>query len=306
MSTEVTTAMKGRTLSRHLRESVKSLGRNSWMTFASISAVTVTLLLVGVFAVIMMNLNKVATDLENDVEIRVLIDIMEDDEQTAKAEAELIAQIENLPEVEEVVYSAREQELDNLIKDFGDELSLFEQNNPLHNVLYVKAANPQQTANVAKQIEKLDHINDVLYGEGKVEKLFSFLNISRNIGLVLILGLLFTAMFLISNTIRITIIARKDEIEIMKLVGATNSFVRVPFVLEGMWIGLLGSVIPITAVSVIYYNLYNTLAPRIQGNLLELLEVTPLLYQVSALLVGIGLLIGIWGSFMSVRKFLKI
>ena len=306
MSTEVTTAMKGRTLSRHLRESVKSLGRNSWMTFASISAVTVTLLLVGVFAVIMMNLNKVATDLENDVEIRVLIDIMEDEEQTAKAEAELIAQIENLPEVEEVVYSPKEQELNDLIKDFGDELSLFKQNNPLHNVLYVKAADPQQTANVAKQIEKLDHINDVLYGEGKVEKLFSFLNISRNIGLILILGLLFTAMFLISNTIRITIIARKDEIEIMKLVGATNSFVRVPFVLEGMWIGLLGSVIPITAVSVIYYNLYNILAPRIQGNLLELLEVTPLLYQVSALLVGIGLLIGIWGSFMSVRKFLKI
>ena len=298
--------MKGRTLRRHLRESFKSLSRNSWMTFASISAVTVTLLLVGVFAIIMMNLNKVATDLENDVEIRVLIDIMEDEEQTAKAEAELIAQIENLPEVEEVVYSAREQELDNLIKDFGDELSLFEQNNPLHNVLYVKAADPQQTANVAKQIEKLDHINDVLYGEGKVEKLFSFLNISRNIGLVLILGLLFTAMFLISNTIRITITARKDEIEIMKLVGATNSFVRVPFVLEGMWIGLLGSIIPITAVSVIYYNLYNTLSKRIKGDLLELLEVTPLLYQVSALLVGIGLLIGIWGSFMSVRKFLKI
>ena len=306
MNTEVTTAMKGRTLRRHLRESFKSLSRNSWMTFASISAVTVTLLLVGVFAIIMMNLNKVATDLENDVEIRVLIDIMEDDEETAKAEAELIAQIENLPDVAEVVYSAREQELDNLIKDFGDELSLFEQNNPLHNVLYVKATDPQQTANVAKQIEKLDHINDVLYGEGKVEKLFSFLNISRNIGLALILGLLFTAMFLISNTIRITIIARKDEIEIMKLVGATNSFVRIPFVLEGMWIGLLGSVIPITAVSVIYYNLYNTLAPRIQGNLLELLEVTPLLYQVSALLVGIGILIGIWVSFMSVRKFLKI
>ena len=306
MNTEVTTAMKGRTLSRHLRESVKSLGRNSWMTFASISAVTVTLLLVGVFAVIMMNLNKVATDLENDVEIRVLIDIMSDEEQTAKAEAELIAQIKNLPEVSEVVYSPKEQELDDLIKDFGDELSLFEQNNPLHNVIYVKATEPQQTANVAKQIEKLDHTYEVLYGEGKVEKLFSFLNISRNIGLVLIFGLLFTAMFLISNTIRITIIARKDEIEIMKLVGATNSFVRVPFVLEGMWIGLLGSIIPMIVVSVMYYNLYHTLAPRIQGNLLELLTVTPLLYQVNALIVGIGLLIGIWGSFMSVRKFLKI
>lgn len=298
--------MKGRTLRRHLRESFKSLSRNSWMTFASISAVTVTLLLVGVFAVIMMNLNKVATDLENDVEIRVLIDIMNDEEQTAKAEAELIAQIENLPEVAEVVYSPKEQELDDLIKDFGDELSLFEQNNPLHNVIYVKATEPQQTANVAKQIEKLDHTYEVLYGEGKVEKLFGFLNISRNIGLALIFGLLFTAMFLISNTIRITIIARKDEIEIMKLVGATNSFVRVPFVLEGMWIGLLGSIIPMIAVSVIYYNLYDALAHRIQGSLLQLLEVTPLLYQVNAIIVGIGLLIGIWGSFMSVRKFLKI
>ena len=200
----------------------------------------------------------------------------------------------------------KQQELDDLIKDFGDELSLFEQNNPLHNVIYVKATEPQQTANVAKQIEKLDHTYEVLYGEGKVEKLFSFLNISRNIGLVLIFGLLFTAMFLISNTIRITIIARKDEIEIMKLVGATNSFVRVPFVLEGMWIGLLGSIIPMIAVSVIYYNLYDALAHRIQGSLLELLEVTPLLSQVNALIVGIGLLIGIWGSFMSVRKFLKI
>ena len=306
MNTEVTTAMKGRTLRRHLRESFKSLSRNSWMTFASVSAVTVTLLLVGVFAVIMMNLNKVATDLENDVEIRVLIDIMNDEEQTAKAEAELIAQIENLPEVAEVVYSPKEQELDDLIKDFGEELSLFEQNNPLHNVIYVKATEPQQTANVAKQIEKLDHTYEVLYGEGKVEKLFGFLNISRNIGLALIFGLLFTAMFLISNTIRITIIARKDEIEIMKLVGATNSFVRVPFVLEGMWIGLFGSIIPIVSVSLIYYNLYHTLAPRIKGNLLELLDVTPLLYQVSAIILGLGLLIGIWGSFMSVRKFLKI
>ncbi|WP_431029211.1 permease-like cell division protein FtsX [Lysinibacillus sp. LZ02] len=298
--------MKGRTLRRHFRESFKSLGRNSWMTIASISAVTVTLLLVGVFAIIMMNLNKVATDLENDVEIRVLIDIMNDEEQKKTAEAELMAQIKNLPDVAEVVYSPKEQELSDLIKDFGEELSLFEQNNPLHNVLYVKAVDPQQTANVAAQIEKLDHTYEVLYGEGKVEKLFSFLNISRNIGLVLILGLLFTAMFLISNTIRITIIARKDEIEIMKLVGATNSFVRVPFVFEGMWIGLLGSIIPMVVVSLLYYNLYHTLAPRIQGNLLELLEVTPLLYQVNALLMGIGLLIGIWGSFMSVRKFLKI
>lgn len=306
MSTEVITAMKARTLARHFRESFKSLGRNSWMTLASISAVTVTLLLVGVFAVIMMNLNKVASDLENDVEIRVMIEIIPDETEAKLAESQLVEKIKSLPDVEEVTYSSREEELSKLIKDFGDELSLYEQNNPLYNVLYVKAADPLKTAAVAKQIESLEHALEVKYGEGKIEKLFNFLEISRNVGLVLILGLLFTAMFLISNTIRITIIARKDEIEIMKLVGATNSFVRIPFVLEGMWLGLIGSIIPITAVTIAYYNIYELLAPRLKGELFQLLEVAPLMYQVNGLIVLIGIFIGIWGSFMSVRKFLKV
>ncbi|MEK4228461.1 permease-like cell division protein FtsX [Solibacillus sp. FSL H8-0538] len=298
--------MKARTIRRHFRESFKSLGRNSWMTFASISAVTVTLILVGVFSVIMMNLNKVANDLENDVEIRVLIDIIADEEEAKLVENQLLDEIHSLPEVEEVVYSSKSDELDKLIKDFGDELSLYEQNNPLHNVLYVKAIDPKQTAEVASQIEKFDHINEVKYGEGKIEKLFNFLDISRNVGLILIFGLLFTAMFLISNTIRITIIARRDEIEIMKLVGATNSFVRIPFVLEGMWLGLLGSVIPMIVVTIVYYNVHSLLEPRLKGELLQLLEVGPLMYQVNGLLILIGMAIGVWGSFMSVRKFLKI
>lgn len=306
MNTEVTTAMKGRTIARHFRESFKSLGRNSWMTLASISAVTVTLLLVGVFSVIMLNLNKVANDLENDVEIRVMIDIIADEAESKKAEEKLIKDIKGLSDVEEVTYSSKEEELNKLIKDFGDELSLFEQNNPLYNVLYVKAVDPLKTAEVAKKIDSLDNTNEVVYGEDKIEKLFNFLEIGRNVGLVLILGLLFTAMFLISNTIRITIIARKDEIEIMKLVGATNSFVRIPFVLEGMWLGLIGSIIPIVAVTTAYYKIYDLLAPKLKGELFQLLQVAPLMYQVNGLIMLIGIFIGVWGSFMSVRKFLKV
>ncbi|MEK9197517.1 permease-like cell division protein FtsX [Ureibacillus sp. 179-F W5.1 NHS] len=298
--------MKGRTIKRHFRESFKTLSRNGWMTFASISAVTVTLLLVGVFTIIMMNLNKVADDIENDVEIKVLIDIIDDPNQAKQAEDKLISEIKNLPDVKEVQYSSKENELNLLIEDFGDDLSLFEQSNPLRNVLYVKATDPQQTAKVAKKIDDLENTYEVVYGEGKVEKLFSFLNTSRNVGLVLIVGLLFTAIFLISNTIRITIIARKDEIEIMKLVGATNSFVRIPFVLEGMWLGVLGSILPIAVVSIVYYNVFNVLQPRLHGELVQLLDVTPLLYQVNALILVLGIFIGIWGSFMSVRKFLKI
>ena len=272
------------------------------MTIASVSAVTVTLLLVGVFALIMMNLNKVATDLENDVEIKVLIDLVaeEADEQA------LVSKIKNMPGVAEVRYSSKEQELDKLVVDFGDELKLFEQSNPLRNVLYVKATEPQQTAKVAKKIEDYDFTYEVLYGEGKVEKLFSFLNVSRNVGLVLILGLLFTAIFLISNTIRITILARKDEIEIMRLVGATNSFIRIPFVLEGMWLGILGAILPMVVISVLYYNVYKIVTPRLKGELFQLLAYGPLVFQVNVLLLGLGVFIGVWGSFMSVRKFLKI
>ncbi len=294
--------MKFNTVKRHFRESIKSLGRNSWMTIASVSAVTVTLILVGVFALIMMNLNKVAADLENDVEIKVLIDETAD----KAAEKALVEKIKKLPDIAEMTYSTKENELAKLVKDFGDDFKLFEQSNPLRNVIYVKASDPQQTATVAKKIDKFEYTYDVMYGEGKVEKLFNFLNISRNVGLVLILGLLFTAIFLISNTIRITIIARRDEIEIMKLVGATNSFVRIPFLLEGMWLGILGSIIPIAVIATLYHNVYKIIAPRLKGELVQVLNFSPLVYQVSGLLLLIGVLIGIWGSFMSVRKFLKI
>jgi cell division transport system permease protein len=236
--------MKANTLRRHVRESFKSLGRNGWMMFASVSAVTITLLLVGVFFVIMMNLNNVAKSIEEDVEIRVHIDVAATDEE----QQALQSQIEKLPEVESVTFSPKEEELDNLITSLGEEgeaFTLFEQDNPLNDVFVVKTKNPTDTMKAAKKIEKMKFASKVKYGQGSVEKIFEVTSISRNIGLILVIGLLFTAMFLISNTIKITIFARRKEIEIMKLVGATNGFIRWPFFLEGLWLGLLGSIIPI-------------------------------------------------------------
>ncbi len=294
--------MKARTVGRHFRESFKSLGRNSWMTFASASAVTVTLLLVGVFVMIMMNLNKVADDLEEDVEIKVLVELTATDEEAIQLEKE----INKIDGVATVTYSTKDAELKDLIKDFGENMGLSDQNNPLRAAFYVKALNPQDTKKVAERIERLKNTYSVEYGEGKIEKLFSFLSFARNVGLGLILALLFTAMFLISNTIRITIVARRREIEIMKLVGATNWFVRIPFVLEGMWIGILGAILPITLVTLLYYKLYNVVQPYLEGELFSLLSLTPFLYQVNGLILLMGVFIGVWGSFMSVRKFLRV
>lgn len=297
--------MKARTLRRHMKESLKNLARNGWMTFASVSAVTVTLMLVGVFFVIMMNLNKVATDIEEDVRIRVHIDIAA----TEQDQTALKKKIEQIREVESVVFSPKEAELNNLIDSLGDEgeaFKLFEQDNPLYDVFVVKTKEPEQLENVAKKIEKFEFASKVKYGQDDVDKLFEFIKSSRNVGLVLVIGLLFTAMFLISNTIKITIVARRREIEIMKLVGATNSFIRWPFFMEGLMLGVLGSILPIALISVIYDYSYDYISGKLQGHFIQLLEMNPFMFQVAGLLILLGAFIGIWGSLMSVRKFLKI
>lgn len=287
---------------RHFRESFKSLGRNGWMTFASVSAVTVTLLLVGVFFVLLMNMNNIASNIEKDVEVRVHLDVTATEENRLAVEEGLKA----MPEVSDVIFSSKEEELVIINESLGNAFTLFEQDNPLRDVYIVKTKTPEDVVKVAQKAEKLDFVESVKYGQGYVEKLFKIVDISRNIGLVLIVGLLFTAMFLISNTIKITIVARKSEIEIMRLVGATNSFIRWPFFLEGLWLGILGSIIPIALIATTYYQIYEYATPKMNIQFFELLSFNPFVYQVSGILLLMGALIGVWGSMMSVRKFLKI
>ncbi len=297
--------MKINTLQRHFRESFKSIARNGWMTFASVSAVTVTLLLVGVFLVIMMNLNHIANNVQNDVEIKVYVDNAAD----SKTKESISKKIEAISKVDTVVFSNKEKELNNLIDDLGENGEVFkpfEQDNPLRDAFVIKTETPQDVMKVAKKIEKIEYVQSVKYGQDYVEKLFDFVSISRNVGIVLIVGLVFTAMFLISNTIKITITARRREIEIMRLVGATNSFIRWPFFLEGLWLGILGSIIPIVLIATLYSNLYEYATPQITIKFVELLPAGTFIFQVSAILLLIGAVIGMWGSLMSVRKFLKV
>ncbi|MFO7343159.1 MAG: permease-like cell division protein FtsX [Bacillaceae bacterium] len=297
--------MKIRTIGRHAKESWKSIFRNGWMTFASISSVTVTLLMVGVFYVILMNLNQVAKSIEEDVKIKVLIDSAAD----KAMQEQLEAKIKSIPEVDTVTFSSKDHELQQLIKSFGEDgkiFQLYEQENPLYDAFIVTTKVPEDTIKVAEQIEKMDNVYRVNYGKENVEKLFKIINISRNVGLVLILGLLFTAVFLISNTIKITIVSRRREIEIMRLVGATNGFIRWPFFLEGLWLGMMGAILPIALIITVYKYAYDFLEPKLRGHFIQILDFHPFAYQVGGLLLFLGCLIGIWGSMMSVRKFLNI
>lgn len=252
-----------------------------------------------------MNMNHFATKVEQDVEIRVHVDPAAKEADQKKLEEDM----SKIAKVDSIKYSSKEEELKRLIKSLGDSgktFELFEQDNPLKDVFVVKAKEPTDTAAIAKKVEKMQFVSNVQYGKGQVEKLFDTVKTGRNIGIALIAGLLFTAMFLISNTIKITIYARSTEIEIMKLVGATNWFIRWPFLLEGLFLGVLGSIIPIGLILVIYNSLQGVFNEKLGGTIFELLPYNPFVFQLAGLLMLIGALIGMWGSVMSIRRFLKV
>jgi len=305
MKTEVNTAMKLRTMRRHVGEGTKNVYRNGWMSVASIGAVTMTLALVGVFIAIVLNLNEIAKTIEKDVEIKVLIDLLATEEEIE----ELREEIDELPTVDSIRFASNDEELLSLAESMGEQGEawlLYQQDNPLNHAFVVQTIEPTDTEPTADQIEEFDFVDKVNFGKDVVENMFKFNKFARNVGLVVIIGLVLTAIFLISNTIKLTIMARSKEIGIMKLVGATNGFIRWPFFVEGMLLGILGSVIPISMILFGYSYLENLLRDQIHFRVIELLPFNPFAWQLSLVILAIGTFIGVWGSVMSVRKFLKV
>jgi cell division transport system permease protein len=307
MSIEGNTAMKIRTMGRHVREGFRNVARNGWMTFASTSAIAISLLILGVFLILTMNVNHLASVVENQVEVRVLLKLDTTPEQVEKVRTE----IGNLSNVKKVDFVSKDEGLELMKDALGEEgKGLLEglkgEANPLPDAFVIQVYKPREVGEVADKIGLLEHVDKVKYGQGTVEKLFWFTNLVRNVGLTFVIGLSFTAMFLIANTIKLTIVARRKEISIMKLVGATNSFIRWPFFVEGVILGLIGSVLPI---GILLYG-YSQLMSEVTGGynlmMIELMALNEIAYPISLLLLSIGMLIGVWGSVISVRKFLKV
>ena len=294
--------MRIRTMWRHIRDAVKSLFRNGWSTFGAISAVSMVLLLVGIFVSLLFNMNKIATDVEQDVNVRVYIDLAADETKTE----ELKAAIQALDAVNTVKFRSKDEELDDITKSVAQEFELFKNDsNPLRNAFDVSTKNPKQTKEVATTIEKMDYVARVNYGGAKADTLFKVISTSRNVGIGVIAVLLIIALFLISNTIRATIHARRTEIEIMQLVGATKAYIRWPFFLEGGFIGLIGSIVPIAVLWGLYLWVYKGGSDFFAGSNFSLLSPNPFLYRLSLAMAGVGVLIGSFGSIFSMRRFLK-
>jgi cell division transport system permease protein len=305
--------MKLSTVGRHVSEGFKNVGRNGWMSFASISSIGVSLFILGVFMLLALNVNKLADQLDSQVQISVYLQL---DADKAKVD-EVERSIKRIPEVKKAVFISKAEGLERFRESMGEDgkeaLEGYEdENNPLPDAFEVEAFDPQKIGYVAKQIEAINltdpsqPIMKVKYGKDTVEKLFSITNAVRNIGIVIVLGLAVMAMFLISTTIKMTIIARRREIGIMKLVGATNTFIRWPFFIEGALIGLVGSSVTTAILFYGYSQLVQKTSATIGLYMLQFVSLGDVGVVVGGSIIALGTLLGIWGSIISVRKYLKV
>ncbi|MBV7389124.1 permease-like cell division protein FtsX [Enterococcus alishanensis] len=288
---------------RHWWESIKNIKRNGWMTIASVSAVTITLTLAGVFLAVILNAAKLAQDAEGDVDVTVFVDV-----ETSKDDRdELASQLRDLNHVDKVTFSSKEDQLENIKKQYGDAWSLFSgDDNPLFDVYVVQTTDAEYVRSVANDAGDLANVYRADYGGASADQLIRIARVVRTWGLGAALLLVFVAVFLISNTIRITILSRKQEIQIMRLVGAKNGYIRWPFFLEGGWIGLIGAIIPVLIVTYGYEQVYQLAAQYLVQSGLDLLRPSQIVWQLDVAMVATGYLIGSLGSVMSMRRFLKI
>ncbi|MEF2614248.1 ABC transporter permease [Coprobacillus sp. AF34-1BH] len=292
-------------LPKHFKTSLVNLWRNGAMTFSSIFAVTITLLLIGVISVLALNVQDISANIEEGVRIYVKLERSIDE----NAENEVGKQIKQLKGVASATYFSKDEELSKLIDKQGEDgKELFESyrdDNPLGAAYEVEAKDPTKLASLAKKIKDIPNVNSVNYGGDSTQSMVSTLNTIQTGGTVFIVGLVIVALFMISNTIKITITARSTEISIMRMVGASNWYIRIPFMLEGMLIGLFGAIIPILVLVYGYGALYNYTGGSLMSSMLVLKAPMPFIRDFSFILAGLGAGVGLIGSFVSIRRFLK-
>lgn len=292
-------------LPKHFKTSLVNLWRNGAMTFSSIFAVTITLLLIGVISVLALNVQDISENIEEGVRIYVKLERSIDE----NAENEVGKQIKQLKGVASATYFSKDEELSKLIDKQGEDgKELFESyrdDNPLGAAYEVEAKDPTKLASLAKKIKDIPNVNSVNYGGDSTQSMVSTLNTIQTSGTVFIVGLVIVALFMISNTIKITITARSTEISIMRMVGASNWYIRIPFMLEGMLIGLFGAIIPIFVLVYGYGALYNYTGGSLMSSMLVLKAPMPFIRDFSFILAGLGAGVGLIGSFVSIRRFLK-
>lgn len=294
-----------RNLPNHCKSALQNIWRNGVMSISSIFAVTITLLLIAILGIIAINVNKITLSIENSLTIYVKVDREATNKQAKKIGEEL-----NMIEgVKKVTYSSKEQELNKLINSQSSEnkklFATYKKDNPLGDAYQVEVKNAKNIATIAKQIEDIPNVNEVTYGGSSTNDMVNLLEHIRNGGAIFAFALTVVVLFMIANTIKMAITSRSTEIAIMRMVGASNWYIRLPFMLEGVFIGLFGSIIPIIVLYYGYSFAYDQFTKVLSSSVMVLEAPFPFIWHMSGILVLLGCGVGLIGSFFSVRKFLR-
>ena len=292
-----------RSFFRHIRDGFRNLFRNGLMTLVSIFTMTLTLIMIGSFVLIWTNINEATRNIEQTFQVRVMIDRIA----TAEEEATLKTQIQGLEHVTDVVYRSKDEELEHYKKTITSDFDVIEgDKNPLNNVYVVSVDKGDNLDKVAQDIRKLAKVDAANYGSTDVETILGNINAVRIVLAVLASIFVVFAVLLVSNTIRLTILARRTEIEIMRLVGATKRYIRAPFKYEGAYIGLISGLLAFGALYGIYEGAHSYLPGVLGLANLQLVATMPIMAYVGAGLLVIGIVLGRLGAGRSIRRFLDI
>jgi len=289
------------TLEYIAREVFSSIRRNVWLSLASVLTVMISLVILGASILFLLNASNLAENFESQLEIAVFA---EDDLTTLQVEA-LGNRLKGLTGVQSVEFTSKEQALQEFSKSMSSKsiISDLGDTNPLPDKYTVRVTDPQQVGSIAADIDSMTGVENVVYGNQYIDVLLKFTNWLRWAGIIIVLAFASAALVLISLNIKMNVFSRRREIQIMKLVGASNGFIRWPFLIEGMILGLVGGVLSILIVGFGY----NWLVGNIQSTLVFIPVVAEgtLIWQVLGILVLTGMALGAAGSAISLRKFLK-
>ena len=295
-----------RTIGRSLRDAFKSVVRNFSLSLASITCITITLVIIAAALLMSNNVKNFTEVIEHDVTIVAFLNSDVTDKQ--KEDFELA--LKKNTNIETFNFKSKKEVKDDMQKENETFSAILKEwddkNNPLKDTYTIKVHEVEKIGDTAKEIEKLEGVNTVQYGEGLVEKLVGVFNAIEKITIIAALALIVVTIFLIINTIKLTIFSRKREIGIMRLVGASNHRIRLPFVIEGIILGIIGSIIPILITVFGYRALYHYFGGVLFSPVIKLLKPLPLVINVSLVILIIGMLVGMLGSYRAVRRYIKV
>lgn len=290
-------------LPQFIKTAFLSTFRHLAMSLSASSAVTITLVLFSTFLIIAGNVSLFTNSIEDDLRIHV---VATKEIETDQQVNDLKTKLEAIQGVKKVDISTKENELELWIKERGKEFEMYRgKENPLTNAYFVSVEDANQIQSISTKMQSIAGVKETFYGGNSVSKMIAILNTTRSGGFAFVALLSVLAVFLISNSIKMTIYARNTEISIMRNVGAANWYIKVPFMIEGMILGFMGAIVPCILTFFGYQYLYHLGNGQLVTSLFHLQPVFPFAFQVCAILIGSGMLVGLIGSFFSTTKYLR-